>query len=182
MARDAARLDPVATIDRVLLAIAGAALVLMMLQICIDVFGNAFFGTPLPLTNAIVTQYWMIAVAYLPLAATEYRRAHVGVDLVVKQLPAGLRRALDTVVQLLCLGIYGALSAQAWQLATERFARNAFLMEQSTRVSTWPSYFIIPVGFGLVAALLALRLAFRLLGRPDPAPHRAEGAAEAVHD
>lgn len=182
MARNAAAGGPVATIDRLLLAIAGAALVLMMLQICIDVAGNAFLSTPLPLTNAIVTQYYMIAVAYLPLAATEYRRAHVGVDLVVNQLPTGLRRALDTIVQLLCLGIYSALAAQAWQLATERFARNSFLMEQSTRVSTWPSYFIIPVGFGLVAALLALRLVFRLLGRPDPAPHKAEGAAEAAHD
>lgn len=182
MVRDAARGGPVAKIDRILLAIAGAALVLMMLQICIDVAGNAFLGMPLPLTNAIVTQYYMIAVAYLPLAATEYRRAHVGVDLVVNQLPGGLRQALDVIVQLLCLGIYAALAAQAWQLAAERFARNAFLMEQSTRVSTWPSYFIVPLGFGLVAGLLMLRLVFRLLGRPDPAPHQAEGAAEAVHE
>lgn len=155
-------------IDRLILWIAGAALVLMMVHISIDVVSNLVIGAPVPLTNAVVTQYYMIAVAYLPLAAAELRGAHISVDLVVNQMPAGLRRATDQLMQGICLVVYAALAAQAWQLALEKLARDAFLMEQTTRVSTWPSYFMVPVGFGLVALLLALRLLCRMLGKPEP--------------
>ena len=55
-------------IDSMLLWIAGIALVAMMIHICIDVVANLILGTPVPLTNAAVTQYYMIAVAYLPMA------------------------------------------------------------------------------------------------------------------
>ncbi len=165
-------------IDGLLLAIAGAALVSMMVHISIDVAANLLFGAPVALTNAVVTQYYMICVAYLPLAAAELRGAHVSVDLVMNHAPPRLRQAVEVVAQLSCMAIYLALSAQAWQLALEKLASNDFLMEQTTRVSTWPSYFIIPLGFVLVACLLGLRLVLRLTGRPDPVA--AEPASEAA--
>ena len=158
----------VEVIDRLFLWIAGAALLLMMLHICVDVIANMVLKSPVPLTNAAVTQYYMIAVAYLPLAAAEYRGAHISVDLVVNWLSERVRRVLDHVVQVVALLIYAGLGLQAWQLALEKLGRNAYLMEQTTRVSTWPSYFIIPAGFWLVALLLAVRLACRMLGRPEP--------------
>jgi TRAP-type C4-dicarboxylate transport system permease small subunit len=165
-------------IDRLLLLIAGAALILMMVHISFDVASNQIFGAPVPLTNAVVTQYYMICVAYLPLAAAEYRGAHIRVDFVVNLLPKRPRRVAEGFAQLLSAALYLALALQSWQLALERLGRNAFLMEQTTRVTIWPSYFIIPVGFALVAALLLLRFACRLLGRPEPeAPAvRADGA------
>jgi TRAP-type C4-dicarboxylate transport system permease small subunit len=153
-------------IDSMLLWIAGIALVAMMIHICIDVVANLILGTPVPLTNAAVTQYYMIAVAYLPMAAAELRGAHVSVDLVVNQFPAGLRRVSGEIMQIICMLIYGALAAQAWQLALEKLDRNAFLMEQTSRVSTWPSYFIIPLGFGTVTVLLLARMILTLLGKP----------------
>lgn len=169
MAEPRQRPGLVGWIDRLLLLIAGTALVLMMLHISLDVVSNLVFGMPVPLTNAVVTQYYMICAAFLPLAATELRNAHISVDLVVDRLPPRARGALEALVQLLGMALYGALAAQAWQLAQEKLARDAFLMEQTTRVSTWPSYFLVPAGFGLVALLLAVRLACRLLGRPQPA-------------
>jgi TRAP-type C4-dicarboxylate transport system permease small subunit len=153
-------------IDRALLWIAGIALVGMMLHICVDVVANTVLGTPVPLTNAAVTQYYMIAVAYLPMAAAELRGAHVSVDLVVNQFPARLRRTLGMLMQVVCMLIYGALAAQAWQLALEKLERNAFLMEQTSRVSTWPSYFLIPLGFATVTALLLAKMILTWLGKP----------------
>ncbi len=160
----------VALIDRYILGLAGIGLVLMMLHICIDVVSNLVFGSPVALTNAAVTVYYMIAVAFLPLAAGEYRGAHIGVDLVVNHLPAVLRRNLDHVVQVLCLAVYSGLTIQSTQLAVEKLSANAYLMEQTTRVSTWPSYFLVPLGFGLIALLIGLRLVWRVLGGPEPAP------------
>ena len=157
-------------IDRLVLTVAGIALVLMMVHISIDVVANLLLGAPVPLTNATVTEYYMIAVAFLPLAAGEYRGAHIGVDLIVNHMPPAVRRWLDHFVQTLCFALYLALATQAWQLAQQKLAGNAFMMEQTTRVSTWPSYFIVPTGFGLIALLIGLRLVCRLLGKPEPEP------------
>ena len=160
----------VRVIDRCILVLGGIALVLMMVHISVDVVANLVFGAPVPLTNAAVTQYYMIGVAFLPLAAGEFRGAHIGVDLIVNHLPAANRRKLDHVVQTLCFVVYAALAIQASQLAMEKLAGNAFLMEQTTRVSTWPSYFLVSLGFGLIALLIGLRLVCRMLGRPEPEP------------
>jgi TRAP-type C4-dicarboxylate transport system permease small subunit len=155
--------------DRCIMVLGAVALVLMMVHISIDVVANLMFGAPVALTNAAVTMYYMIAVAFLPLAAGEYRSAHIGVDLVVNYLPAVPRRWLDHLVQVLCAVIYSVLAIQSWQLALQKLAANAYLMEQTTRVSIWPSYFLIPTGFGLIAALIIVRLMCRVLGRPEPA-------------
>jgi TRAP-type C4-dicarboxylate transport system permease small subunit len=160
----------VRVIDRYILGLAGIGLVLMMVHICVDVVSNLVFGNPVPLTNAAVTQYYMIGVAFLPLAAGEYRGAHIGVDLIVNYMPATARRKLDHGVQVLCFVVYAALATQSAQLAGQKLATNAYLMEQTTRVSTWPSYFIVPLGFGLIALLIGIRLLCRVLGRAEPEP------------
>ena len=168
-------------IDRLIMGLAGTALVLMMLHITADVVSNLLFNAPIALTNSTVTVYYMIAVAFLPLAAGEYRGAHIGVDLLVNRLSPIPRRRLDHVVQVLCFFVYLALAAQAWQLALEKLAANAFMMEQTTRVSTWPSYFIVPLGFGLIALLIGLRLICRVLGQQEPMP-REEAPIEIMHE
>jgi TRAP-type C4-dicarboxylate transport system permease small subunit len=78
-------------------------------------------------------------------------------------------------MQIICMLIYGALAAQAWQLALEKLDRNAFLMEQTSRVSTWPSYFIIPIGFAAVTMLLLAKMILTWMGKP---PLAIDEAAE----
>ncbi len=43
-------------------------------------------------------------------------------------------------------------------------------MEQSIRLTLWPAYFFLPLGLGLMAALIALKLVCRVLGKPEPEP------------
>jgi TRAP-type C4-dicarboxylate transport system permease small subunit len=155
-------------VDRMILWVAGVALVLMMIHISADVVATLVLGAPLALTNTIVTHYYMIAIAYLPLAAGELRSSHISVDLVVNRMPVGLQSVVNVLMQTLTMAVYFVLAVQAWQVAMEKLGRDAFLMEQTTRVSIWLSFFIIPVGFGLIGILIAVRLACRLLGRPEP--------------
>lgn len=156
-------------IDRAIIAVAAIALVAMMLHISIDASSSLLLNAPIEMTSAIVTEYYMVAVAFLPLAAGEYRGAHISVDLFVNKLAPVLRRWFDVMVLALCMAVYLVLAIQAWQQAMEKFATKAFLLEQSTQMSVWPSYFILPVGFGLIALLIGLKLLCRLLGRPEPA-------------
>ncbi|MES2631881.1 MAG: TRAP transporter small permease [Pseudomonadota bacterium] len=160
----------VRVIDGLLLGLGALALLGMMLHISVDVVGNQLFRSPVPLTSALVTHYYMIAVAFLPFASGEYRGAHISVDLVVNRLPAGVQRALDLLVRVLSLAVYVMLTIQSWEQLSQQYATSAFIEEQTTRVSTWPSYIMLPVGFGLMALLVGLKLGCRLLDRPEPAP------------
>lgn len=157
-------------VDSAILAVASVALVAMMLHISLDILAGLLFNAPIVVTSAIVTQYYMIAVAFLPLAAGEFRGAHISVDLFVNRLAPIPRAWLNRAVMALCVAIYGGLAIQAWQLSMEKLATNAFLLEQTTRLSTWPSYFMVPVGFGLIALLIAMKLTCLLLGKPEPEP------------
>ena len=163
------------SIDRALMAIAAIGLLAMMVHISLDVLSDLIFNDPIAVTSAYVTQYYMIVVAFLPLAAAEYRGGHIGVDLVVNQLPAGPKRGLNMLVLLIILGVYLLLTAQSWEQAVKKLGINAFIMEQDTRVSVWPSFFILPLSFALISLLIAAKFGLYLLGKPEPAP--AEEAA-----
>jgi TRAP-type C4-dicarboxylate transport system permease small subunit len=163
------------SIDRVLMALAAIGLLAMMLHISFDVLSGLFFNAPIAVTSAYVTQYYMIAVAFLPLAAAEYRGVHIGVDLVVNKLPRAPRRGLHLVVLLITLGVYLLLAAQSWEQATKKLGIDAFIMEQSTRVSVWPSFFILPLSFGVIALLIAVKFVLHLVGRPEPSANEEAG-------
>jgi TRAP-type C4-dicarboxylate transport system permease small subunit len=158
------------SIDRALMAIAAIGLLAMMVHISLDVLSDLLFNAPIAVTSAYVTQYYMIAVAFLPLAAAEYRGGHIGVDLVVNKLPAGPKRGMNLLVLLITLGVYLLLTAQAWEQAVKKWGINAFILEQDTRVSVWPSFLILPLSFGVISLLIAAKFGLCLLGKPEPAP------------
>jgi TRAP-type C4-dicarboxylate transport system permease small subunit len=165
----------VRAIDYVLLAIGAVALFAMMFHIAADILLGLLLNSPIPVTSAMVTQYYMIAVAFLPLAAAEYRGSHIGVDLFVKRMPEVSQRGALLFVLTLCTGMYGLLAVQAWEQAMMKFGNKAFLVEQSTHLSVWPSFFMVPVGFSVIAALVAIKLVYVLLRRPEiAAPQEVE--------
>jgi TRAP-type C4-dicarboxylate transport system permease small subunit len=155
-------------VDKALIVIASAGLMAMMVHITLDVLGGHLFNSPLALTSAYVTQYYMIAVAFLPVFTTEYRGGHISVDMFVKFIPAGVRRVISWVIQALFIAVYLMLALQSWQQYATKLASNAYVQEQTSRVYTWPSFLLLPVAFGLVVLLLTAKLAADVLGRPIP--------------
>jgi TRAP-type C4-dicarboxylate transport system permease small subunit len=121
-------------LDKTLIVIASMGLLLMMVHITLDVIADLVFNAPLPLTSVYVTDYYMICVAFLPLFITEYRNGHISVDMFVKYLPDGLRRALGWLVQAVFIFVYVILAAQSWEQFTAKLAINAYVMEQTSRV------------------------------------------------
>lgn len=162
-------------IDAALVAVAAFGLLLMMVHIALDILSSLLLNTPVPLTNALVTEYYMIAVAILPIACAECRRAHISVELFATRLPAGPRRLMEMAMLALGVGVYAMLTVQSWQQAVDKLASKAFVMEQTTQVSVWPSYYMLPIGFGIMALLTGLKLFCLATGKPEPA---AEGETE----
>jgi TRAP-type C4-dicarboxylate transport system permease small subunit len=158
-------------LDGFVMVVAAIGLLAMMVHITADVLAGLLLNSPLALTSTYVTQYYMIAVAFLPVMAAEFRRAHISVDLFFKAMPPLARRIVGILVLALGLGVYLMLTVQSWQQAMAKFASGAFVYEHGSRVTVWPSYFMLPLGFGLSSLVLAGRLVQALMGVPDPDAH-----------
>ena len=157
----------VATLDRVLIFIAAIGLVAMMVHISLDILFSLILNSPIAITSAIVTNYYMISVAFLPLLVAEYRGNHISVNLLTKHLPARLERALETLVIAVTAGVYMLLTAQSWQQAFEKLEISAYVVEQTSKIYVWPSFFMLPAAFGAMALLLVLKVLLRLTGGAD---------------
>lgn len=142
----------------------------MMVHIALDVVASLLFNSPLVLTSTYVIQYYMIVVAFLPLVAAEYRDGHITVDLFVNYLSPAARRRMRPGVLAFCLLVYLMLAIQAWQQAMAKFRTNSFVMEQTSQVVVWPSFFILPLAFGGAALLIATKLVVEMMRLPEVAP------------
>ncbi|WP_418320856.1 TRAP transporter small permease [Piscinibacter sakaiensis] len=168
-------------LDGLVVAIAAIGLMAMMVHITLDVMAGLLLNSPLALTSTYVTQYYMIAVAFLPVVAAEFRGAHISADLFYRRMPPRVQLVVRILVLVIVLGVYLMLTTQAWQQAMTKFASSAFVHEHGTRVVVWPSYFMLPVGFGLSAVVIAGRLVLALMGVPEAQDEPAEHDIESEH-
>ena len=133
-------------------------LVAMTVHVNVDVAGKYLFRAPAPATIEMVSYYYMAAVAMLPLAALERRGSLVHVDLVYQTLPAPVRRILHPAALFVASAYCAAAAYAAWGPAVRAWSVGAYA-GTSVTVITWPTRFLPVVGFGLLAAVLAVKAA-----------------------
>ncbi|MBL0930329.1 MAG: TRAP transporter small permease [Alphaproteobacteria bacterium] len=141
-----------------LVLIGALAIVAMMLHVIVDVILRNVSNTPIPATYEIVTKYYMIALAFVPLAFVERRGGMVQVEVIDPFLPAALRDALERLVAALSAAVYGTLAWVTLADALDAFATGAFVMAQTYRLPVWPGFFLPPLGFALAAVAVAIRI------------------------
>lgn len=169
-------------VSSVVMALAAVALILMMLMVTLDVVGKYIFTAPVPVTLEMVSNYYMVAVVFLPMAAVELWSGHIHVELIHARLPRVGRRILDVTAHALAFLFFAMLTVFGWEVAMEKFEVGEYLMGQYSLV-IWPSRFLVPLGCGLIAALLILKTVRSAiqLARPDLDPDdqpSAHGATE----
>lgn len=165
-------LKPVETaIARSSMVIGGLVLLAMMLQVVVDVFMRALIGAGFPATPDLVGKYYMVAVSVLPLALTEIKRRHIEATVFTQGLTGP---ALKTV-QLAGFLVFGAVLAVlvygSGSEAIRQMARGAYIEAGTIRFVTWPSYWILPVSFGLALVVIAIRILEVLTGRFTDGDH-----------
>ncbi|MDO9526058.1 MAG: TRAP transporter small permease [Gemmobacter sp.] len=156
-----------ATLDRLNAAcawLAGLAVALMMVHICADVIGKYLMNAPVPGTIAIVTQYYMPVLTFLPLAYVHHKRAHISVEVVTTRFSARLQRWLYVGALVIGCAIFGLMAQLAWGEAMSKYGIGTFALEQNWRIVTWPAYFLPFVGYGLLAIYMALQAVRYLTG------------------
>lgn len=131
--------------------IASVIVAVMMLHVSADVFARTVFNHPLIGTTEIVSAYYMVALAFLPIAWISRQRGHIIVELFTSHLPRRKIKVLDAFAGVVTL-IY--VSLFVWKLLETAIEKTHIreAWEAATGfVEVWPSRWIVPAGFGFMA-------------------------------
>lgn len=160
--------------------LSGLAVIVMVLHITTDVFLRYVFGMPLSGTILFVSLLYMPVIVFFPLALAEKQGSHINVEILYDFLPKPVQRVLDGLSHALSVIVFSALAIRTWWEAFGKYSIGAAEMESGMRIITWPSYFVLPIGFAIFVAILGYRIAC-LLARKRP-PFDDEGAHDPVEE
>ncbi|WP_309083007.1 TRAP transporter small permease [Chelativorans sp.] len=150
------------------LALVGAVGVLAMLvHVTADVAGRQLFSRGLPATVEIVSRYYMLLIAFLPLAWTERRDEMISVDILESLFKGPLDRVNRALVHLLSLAAFLFLAYTTWFAAMREYEAKSFVLSLSVAIPVWPGFFILPVAFALGSLVSVLKLYLCLAGLDD---------------
>jgi TRAP-type C4-dicarboxylate transport system, small permease component len=170
---DALRAAPLVRLSERLAAlitvIAGAALVLATLHMFADAILTRFFRRPIPGTLEIVTQYYMVALFFLPLAHAEAKGAHISADLLFGRLSPAVQRWLGIANLALLTAFGGVFLWQAVVKAIRQTGRGDLTRLGDLTIWLWPSRWIVVLGLAALVMVAAVRLVEAVVpgGRAD---------------
>ena len=100
-------------IERLAVAVGCVALAALVATITVSVAGRYFFGTPVP-DDLVISEFLMVFVVFLPLAAVQARREHVFVSLFTDWMPERARATLDTIGIILGFAMFTVVAGAAF--------------------------------------------------------------------
>jgi len=139
------------------------AVALMMLHITADVLSKYLTGTPMPGTITVVSNYYMIVVAFLPLAFTERQNGHISVEVLVEHFRPAPKYWLNIFALLFTGAVFAMLTWQSVIEAGRSYRSGAFMIEQDMKLLIWPARYLLPIGCGLMTLTLAAKVVIALV-------------------
>lgn len=145
--------------------IAGIIVLLLVGHVTFDVAMRFLFDTPLNATILYVSAFYMVAIAFLPLALAEQRDGHIAVELLVENFPSRIQRFLAGLALLLTTIVTATVAIRTGDEALTKFIGGSFSIEAGGKIITWPTYLALPLGFGLMSVVAAWKFVCLLIGR-----------------
>ncbi|MAS43198.1 TRAP-type C4-dicarboxylate transport system, small permease component [Albimonas donghaensis] len=140
---------------------------LMMLHVVADVVGRYVFNTPVEGTITIVSNYYMVFLAFSALAVAETRDAHISVEVVADLMPKGFQPWLSGLAYTTAVGAFSLLAVRTWMEAGNKFSTGAALQQGMVTIPIWPTYYALPIGCGLMAVVSLWKLFTLIAGKPS---------------
>jgi TRAP-type C4-dicarboxylate transport system permease small subunit len=137
-----------------------AALVLL---VCLGVFFRYVLNASLTWYDEFAS-YTLVWLTFYGTVVADYRRRHIGFELVVDKLAPTARRAVDIVAELSVLGFQFVLFYYGWVL-TERMGDETAISLPWVKVS-WISS-VLPITGGLLLLISVARLIGIFLGKTN---------------
>lgn len=148
-----------------LTVVAGLAIALMMLHVTADVVMRSVFNRPLPGTITIVSNYYMVIAAFVPLAFAERRNGHISVEVVTELLPPHVRKHLAGWMLTISGATFAVLAVRTWGEAMVKYQIGASIVQGESRIPIWQSYFFLPLGCALMFLVVLCKFIAYLGGR-----------------
>lgn len=145
--------------------VAGILVILLVSHVALDVVMRYVFETPLNATILYVSAFYMVAISFLPLALVEEKDGHIAVELLAEKFPDRIQTMLSWVALVLTVIVTATVAVRTGQEAMTKYATGAYSIEAGGKIITWPTYFFLPVGFGLMALVSAWKLIAMITGR-----------------
>lgn len=150
-------------IHKALMALAVLAGIVMMLHVTADVLSRGVLRHSLPAVGEITASYYMIIVAFMPLAYVSYKDTHIRADLFTRFLPEAGRRWLAVGVDLLTVAYLALIGWQGVVSALKRTNAGEVVQIPGGFLPIWPARWLVPIAiFAMILATL-LRLAESLV-------------------
>jgi TRAP-type C4-dicarboxylate transport system permease small subunit len=127
-----------------------------MLHVVADVMSKWLFNFPLVGTLEIVSNYYMVALIFLPLAYVQRAGGHIIVEIFTQSLARRAILVFDAAIGLFMFA-YSALFV--WRTTVEAIHKTAeleYLQATGLLITIWPVRWFLPLGFA-VMGLIALR-------------------------
>ena len=151
------------------LALAAIAVAMILLNISLDVVLRVLFNAPLDSTIEIVSYYYMIPIAFLPIMTLELKNQHVATDLFYRNFSNRLKRVSVLVAGLLTVLLYGALTYFTFEQAVNSTMRGEVSMG-SNYLPIWPVRWVLPFVF-LTSGIAAVAQVIQQLGTEKAPNH-----------
>lgn len=136
----------------------GIATVTLMVHVAVDILLRNLANAPIPATYEIATHYYMVSLAFLPLAALERSGGMIQVevlDTVLGRHGVHLSNLFNAALSAL---VYATLTYVTWLEAMNAMSKGRFVFANTVHVLTWPAYWIPPLGFAVAMLVAILRL------------------------
>lgn len=124
---------------------ASAAIMALMVLICVDVIGRAAFNRPLYGVPEIV-KTTIVCIVWLQVGYALYRGNHLRSDLFLKMLPEIPRRVILVANCLLGCAIMAIIAWSASGDIVQTFINGDFEGEDPVRIPVWPVWAILVCG------------------------------------
>lgn len=150
------------------LALIGAiGLTALLLHVSADVLTRNLLDRPIPATNEIASRYYMVAIAFLPLAWVERRGGMVRVEILDALASPRFMRVSEFLVSLLAAAVYFVLTYVTWVDALKSWRTGTFVDVLGHQIVVWPTSFLPMAGFALAGIVTLLRMFAVLLGHAN---------------
>jgi len=155
------------TVNRLLIIVAGVALVAMVVLTCANIFTRAVY-VPIRGTFELMGFFGAL-VASLSLGYTQLHRGHIAVDVLVQRFPGRVRKILISLNNAVCALFFAMV---AWQVADKAAVlRDTGEVTETLRIAYYPFTYGTAIG----CAFLALIFIQQLIESVGPGQKR-EGA------
>jgi TRAP-type C4-dicarboxylate transport system permease small subunit len=133
-----------------------------------NIVGRYFFSISIPWAEEIML-FLMVGCVFTGCCAVAWEGRQIRMDVVLAMLPPKAREFLDVVSDLVMMVTAVAVTAFAWPVIAQLAE-----FDERSQAANFPLYVpqaMVPLGYSLMALLIAFRLLMRTRGGHTDAPH-----------